>query len=827
MRYAAIVAFMMLAFQPSDSHAFLGNVKKFFEKDVRKAFDPAYRRREERKARQRWLQRKRLKNKLQKGAVVAFEGHRSVPVGPQHRGKPGRRKKSKRMGMSSSAVYSSSRGRATINSRKQIEITNMSAALNNKNVTFNVYRQGEDFFFKSHPQSHGKGLYLQMAQNDKLQFLRSVGKEQKGWERFRIHGHAGACYIQSVQTGAYWSVRDPYPQAGLTKFHIRGSDSKFRKVTWRKSYERFKIKVLKEWWQKEAGQEAGVKSEGKPFAGTEVDKQGAKPTPKDVPGIKNKIPSGTLIALKSAGKHSTGKYLRIIDGDFITADGNSTRDPNCWAEVIWDGNWLILNYVMAKAKNLQVKPRSHMVIAANRNRKDREKFAVIGDSIKRVKLHSLGSGGFLRVPADTDMWAKSPRGAGKKHAMEKRKDIDDRDALLVTTKRDKLGHAAKRNSRGTVFEIEVIQPVDERFEAGGSSYIYSRAKEKSGVKFNSNWKFGVPGAGSVAFEARGLAGIHMKLASKMTDLKEVAIYKVAIGSRGNTVSKIMRHAPKSEKSEAKGVTINANDGGKKEAMMTGGWPLDGIEWNQFWVSWDEKTGKIAVGRGTEVGKKAFMEWQDAKAIKDIQYVAFGGHAFRVEYRNINFSKAPPPKPLVVPVGFKKAGSKVSKVAVGSKDGKMVVMALTLEKKLVKYVSENKWESVTTGVNEIDEIAVGDDGSVYFVSGKDIYKEKDTPLPRPFRGPIPPQPEEKTAAELKKEEAAASKPTRRRRVRRRRRRGRRRSRRGRRRVRRARRGQRRAIRGRRRARRSYQRMRDNEKTAKSDLDKALEAVKKTK
>ena len=96
---------------------------------------------------------------------------------------------------------------------------------------------------------------------------------------------------------------------------------------------------------------------------------------------------------------------------------------------------------------------------------------------------------------------------------------------------------------------------------------------------------------SVAFKARACSDVHVGLAL-YSGISAVNMYEVVFGGWNNSKSAIrssMQQTPPEKEKEDRDV-------------------LSCTESRMYWVSWPQ--GRIAMGRGTEVGQREILNWED-------------------------------------------------------------------------------------------------------------------------------------------------------------------------------------------------------------------------
>ncbi|MBY0353823.1 hypothetical protein K2W90_05665 [Candidatus Babeliales bacterium] len=482
----------------------------------------------------------------------------------------------------------------------------------------------------------------------------------------------------------------------------------------------------------------------------EKDIAGVVPTPRDTAALQS-LKAGTVVAIKVAGSAHAGRYLRLEDGQHLMPTGLNAKDPKSQFVVMRLGNWIGFKSYQAAGGILQATPKTHEVsFTGDEFQKDESTdvhWALVPEqdgSLGVVQLHNQASGGFLNVLSPAALMSGIAMTADLSGVIAGLSDIE-----RLATSKDLKGRAATQDLATTKFAIEIIQSVGAETTAGAQAFTYiPELYQQRTPAYHENWKFAEAGYGWVKFQARALEGIAIALSAAMNPANGPT-YEVQIGLAGNTKSAIM-DAGKSV------FEVSSDVAGNQDADVSGGLPLEGQAWDDYWVMFDEQ-GKVSAGKGTEVGKRSFIEWKDATPATDVRYVGFSDLASRAEFKNITFSPARPVAPkLIVPAGFTKEESEpFVKVTIGSYQDQLDAWALDKDGKLYHReagsLSGDNWVAAPAkgqdgkDLGKIKDVEVGDDGVVHLIADSgQVYTfirsgQKMLPAPRENRGPVVPVP----------------------------------------------------------------------------------------
>jgi hypothetical protein len=221
----------------------------------------------------------------------------------------------------------------------------------------------------------------------------------------------------------------------------------------------------------------------------------------------------------------------------------------------------------------------------------------------------------------------------------------------------------------------IVYAVPEQ-QLGGKNYTHVE-RLASYRAYHENWKFGMPGQGWIKFKARGVQDITLFFSSLPQELPG-AMYCVFIGGYDNTRSYIRK-----EWGGANLYEIDTLKGGNPQAIVTGGRPGNGMQWDDYWIKIDN--GLVTFGKGVNVDQNEIGRWQDPNPLKFVQYIGFGGWDVAVDYKDIQISGAPVVElPINLPVGFNAEEGKVKRITVGSRNGELEVWAVAFDEQLYRY-----------------------------------------------------------------------------------------------------------------------------------------------
>lgn len=149
--------------------------------------------------------------------------------------------------------------------------------------------------------------------------------------------------------------------------------------------------------------------------------------------------------------------------------------------------------------------------------------------------------------------------------------------------------------------------------------------------WNLSWKLPREGQGCISFEARARNSIYVAISEHCSDSQRSCMYEIIIGGWGNTTSVIQKHHGKEKE-----VLICCS-------VAAGLTHPEGI--NRLWVSIDERTSMIQVGRG-EPAQDVIAVFRDRRFLSKVQNVSFTSMDNPVAYSNAVITDAKHLPPLL-------------------------------------------------------------------------------------------------------------------------------------------------------------------------------------
>lgn len=244
---------------------------------------------------------------------------------------------------------------------------------------------------------------------------------------------------------------------------------------------------------------------------------------------------------------------------------------------------------------------------------------------------------------------------------------------------------------GAPFNVTATAPRPAEANPGGTAFTHMPQFDGEMLKFHENWKLAEPGKGWVKFKARGARDLDVAFSTLPSDISINAPssggdYRIVVGGWENKQSVIRRNANgfTNVNGTVELAVTNITQGGNPNAIITGGLPKDGSQWDDYWFNVDN--GVVTWGKGTVVGQNELMRYTDPAPLKYVQYVLLGGYSTHsVEFKDIRFSKIVPVEiPINLPDKFEAEEGKVKRVTVGSRDGELEAWGIGFDNQLYRY-----------------------------------------------------------------------------------------------------------------------------------------------
>lgn len=287
---------------------------------------------------------------------------------------------------------------------------------------------------------------------------------------------------------------------------------------------------------------------------------------------------------------------------------------------------------------------------------------------------------------------------------------------------------------------------------GDKTSYYPGIHSPFGMIFHEKWKLPHKAQGTIQFSAQADHSISLALSSDKMVLQN-NMYYICIGGKDNSNVSIRKGMYGAELDLVSTVTVRRDEKPIKIQNEDSKEKL----FNDYWITINKRMigdalseSTISFGTGTVPGKDLWMIWRDKEPLPLVEYVGFGGGEVPVTFKSISF-KALPEDQLItsqqetvtLPAGYVLMPSDIEKtifakdiqeddtikeVAVGAREGRLILWGLLSSGSLVQYDSKiKKWtihvakDDKGRDIENMTSCSLSIDGRLYAAADGAIYQ----------------------------------------------------------------------------------------------------------